>query len=153
MKSMTVRKADRRRTRTPRDGSMFRIYIGGLAIIALYTSIWVPDSLSARVASTTDGATLIWAQSLLGAFAIIDAVVNDLLPPHWHWHLAMRQRHYLMVGMAFCFLAQIFTAVWQDRLTGIEAYYTLNAVMIMLAAFPDAHQRLKDAKCQTANNS
>jgi hypothetical protein len=132
---------------------MFRIYIGGLAIIALYMSIWVPDSLSASVAATSDGAMLIWAQAGLGACAIVDAVVNDLLPARWHWRLALRQRHYIMVGMAFCFLAQIFSALWQSRLTGLETYYSWNAVMITLAAFPDAYQRLKEAKCQKTNNS
>lgn len=132
---------------------MFRIYIGGLAIIALYMSIWVPDSLSASVASTSDGAMLIWLQAVLGGCAIVDAVLNDVLPAQWHWHLALQQRHYIMVGMAFFFLTQIFTAVWQGRLTGLETYYFWNALAIMLAAFPDAYQRLKDATCQTTNNS
>lgn len=132
---------------------MFRIYIGGLAVIALYMSIEVPGSLSATVASTSDGAALIWLQAVLGTCAIVDAVVNDLLPEQWHWRLALRQRHYIMVGMAFFFLTQIFSAVWQGRLTGLETYYTFNAVMIMAAAFPDAYQRLKESKCQTANNS
>jgi hypothetical protein len=144
---------DRREILHQRDGSMFRIYIGGLAIIALYMSIEVPDSLSYSVASTSDGAMLIWAQAILGACAIVDAIVNDLLPARWHWRLALRQRHYIMVGMAFCFLTQIFSAIWQSRITGLEAYYIWNASMIMLAAFPDAYQRLKEAKCQTANNS
>lgn len=144
---------ERRKVYTQRDGSMFRIYIGGLAIIALYMSVEVPDSLSYAVASTSDGAMLILAQAFLGGCAIVDAVVNDLLPARWHWRLALRQRHYIMVGMAFCFLTQIFSALWQSRLTGLEAYYTWNAAMIMIAAFPDAYQRLKDVKCQTANNS
>lgn len=144
---------DRRNTYTQRDGSMFRIFVGGMALIALYMSIEVPESLSYSVASTSDGAALIWAQAFLGACAIVDAIVNDLLPAHWHWRFALRQRHYVMVGMAFCFLTQIFSAVWQGRLTGLETYYTWNAVMIMIAAFPDAYQRLKDAKCQTPNNS
>ena len=144
---------DRRKIYTQRDGSMFRIYIGGLAMIALYMSIEVPESLSASVALTSDGSMLIWAQAVLGCCAIVDAIVNDLLPARWHWRLALQQRHYIMVGMAFCFLTQIFSAVWQGRLTGLETYYTWNALSIMLAAFPDAYQRLKDAKCQTPNNS
>lgn len=140
-------------THPPRHGYMFRISTGGLGLIALYMSIWVPESLSYSVASTSDGAALIWLQAVLGACAIVDAIVNDLLPERWHWRLALRQRHWIMVGMAFCFLTQIFSAVWQDKLTGLEVYYTWNAAMIMLAAYPDAHQRLKEAKCQTANNS
>ncbi|MDQ2821275.1 MAG: hypothetical protein M3Y65_12915 [Pseudomonadota bacterium] len=144
---------ERRKINSQRDGSMFRIYIGGLAIIALYMSIQVPNSLSNLVAATNDGAMLIWLQAILGGCAIVDAIVNDLLPAQWHWRLALRQRHYIMVGMAFCFLTQIFSAFWQDRLSGLEAYYTWNALMIMVAAFPDAQQRLKDVTCQTANNS
>lgn len=152
-REMNRRRLHRRKHGPQRSGAPFRIYVGGLAIIALYMSIEVPDSLSYSVAATSDGATLIWAQAALGGCAILDALINDLLPAQWRWRLALDQRHYIMVGMAFCFLAQIFSAVLLDRLTGLEPYYAWNALMIMIAAFPDAHQRLKDAKCQTANNS
>lgn len=144
---------DRRYIPAGRHGYMFRIYMGGLAIVSWYMSIWVSDSLAYSVASTCDGMVMTWAQAALGAAAIIDAIVNDLMPPQWHWRPALRQRHFIMVGMAFGFLTQIFSAVWQGRPSGLEAYYCLNALMIMIAAFPDAYQRLKDAKCQTPNNS
>jgi hypothetical protein len=150
---MNRRLRHRRKPHGQRTGTMFRIYIGGLSIIALYMSIWVPDSLSADVAATVGGARLIWLQAILGACAVVDAIVNDLLPAQWHWSYALHRRHWVMVGMTFGFLAQIFTALWQLRLTGLEAYYGWNALMIMITAFPDAFQRLKDAKCQIANKS
>ena len=144
---------DRRQMQMQRHGYMFRIAMGGLAIVSWYMSIEVPDSLAYSVASTCDGMALTWMQAFLGACAIFDAVVNDLLPMQWHWRWALRQRHFIMVGMAFGFLTQIFSALWQGRPSGLEAYYSWLAFMIMVAAFPDAYQRLKDAKCQTPNNS
>lgn len=143
---------DRREIYVRRAGSVFRIYMGGNAIVSWYIAMTDPRALLHLVASTWDGATLIWMLMLLGGCAVIDAIVNDLLPERFHWRVALRQRHFILVGMAFCFLTQIYISFAQGRSTGLVFYYLWNASMIMLAAFLDAHQRLKDAKCSIANN-
>lgn len=143
----------RREIYAQRSGSVFRIYMGGNACVSWYIAMTDPRSLLSSVAATWDGAALIWMLAALGACAVVDAVVNDLLPERWHWRVALRQRHFILVGMAFCFLTQIYISFAQGRSTGLVLYYLWNASMIMLAAFLDAHQRLKDAKCSTANNS
>lgn len=145
--------SSRREIYAQRSGSVFRIYMGGNACVSWYIAMTDSRSLISTVAATWDGAALIWMLMLLGVCAICDAVINDLLPERWHWRVALRQRHFILVGMAFCFLTQIYISFAQGRSTGLTFYYLWNACMIMLAAFLDAHQRLKDAKCQIANNS
>lgn len=143
---------DRREVYLKRSGSVFRIYIGGAAMVSWYTAMFDPSALMHSVASTVDGAMAIWALMALGACSVVDAVFNDVLPDRYHWRVAMRQRHYILVGMAFCYLAQIYTAFTLGKHISLTYGYLWNASMIMLAAFYDANQRLKDAKCLTANN-
>jgi hypothetical protein len=144
--------ADRRTIYLQRSGSIFRIYMGGAAIVSWYIAMTDPTALMYSVASTSDGASAIWALMLLGGCALVDAVFNDILSARWHWRVALRQRHYILVGMAFCYLAQIYTAFEFGRHISLAYSYLWNASLLMLAAFIDAHQRLKDAKCQIANN-
>lgn len=145
--------ANRRTLYLQRSGSIFRIFMGGAAVVSWIIAMTDPNAVMYSVAATADGAAAIWALMLLGGCLMVDAIVNDILPERWHWRVALRQRHYLLVGMAFCYLAQIYTAFELGRHISLAYDYTWRASMIMLAAFYDAHQRLKDAKCQIANNS
>jgi hypothetical protein len=144
---------DRREIYLKRSGSLFRIFMGGAAVISWIIAMTDENALMYSVASTADGASAIWALMILGACLMADAVFNDILPDRWHWRVALRQRHYLLVGMAFCYLAQIYTAFELGRHISLVYDYLWRASIIMLAAFYDAHQRLKDAKCQISNDS
>lgn len=127
--------------------------MGSAAIVSWHIAMTDPTALIHSVASTSDGANAIWVLMLLGGCVPVDAIVNDMLPERFHWRVAVRQRHYILVGMAFCNLAQIYTAFEIDRNISLADSYLWNASALMAAAFIDAHQRLKDAKCQIANNS
>lgn len=126
-------------------GSVFRIYMGGNAVVTCFMAMTEGRSLMHVVAGSGEGAALIWLLMLAGAAAVIDAVVNDLLPKRFHWRVALRQRHFILAAMAFCYVAQLYVAFFSMRSTGLLLYYLWNAGMIMLAAFLDAHQRAKDA--------
>lgn len=135
-----------------RAGSVFRMYVGGNAIVTWYVAMTDPRSLMYLVASTRDGAILIWALMAVGAIAVLDAVINDFLPDRFHWRVALRQRHYILVAMAFCYIAQLYVEFNSLRSGGLLAYYLWNALTIMLVAFIDAHQRSQDAQqCAICN--
>ena len=145
--------SDPREIYLKRAASVFRIHIGGAAVVSWFVAMTDSTALMYSVASTSDGAYAIWALMFLGTCAVVDAIMNDMLPEKFHWRVALNQRHYILVGMAFCYLAQIYTALELDRHVSLAYAYLWNVIWIMFAAFLDAHQRLKDAKCQTANNS
>lgn len=130
-----------------RAGSVFRVYMGGNAIVTWFVGMTDPRSLMHLVASSTEGAVLIWLLMLVGMSVLLDAVINDFLPQRFHWRIALRQRHFFLAAMAFCYVAQLYIAVANFRSTGLLLYYLWNASMIMLVAFIDAHQRSKDATC------
>ena len=130
-----------------RAGSIFRIYMGGNAIVAWYVALTDPRSLLHLVASTTEGVVLIWLLLIVGCAALLDALINDLLPQRFHWRPALRQRHFIFAALAFCYVAQLYLAFFNLRSAGLLLYYIWNAGMIMLVVFIDAHQRSKDATC------
>lgn len=135
-----------------RSGSAFRIYMGGNAIVTWYLAMTDVRSLMHVVAASGEGAVLAWLLMILGACAVVDALVNDVAPKRFHWRIAMRLRHHILTGMAFCYVAHLYVAFYSFRSTGLLMYYLWNASMIMLAAFLDAHQRSKDASCAIVCN-
>lgn len=130
-----------------RAGSVFRLYMGGSAIVTWYLAMTEPRSMVSQAASTQAGSTLVWCLLLVGLAAVVDAVVNDFLPDRFHWKTAVRQRHFILCTMAFCYVAQVFVAFSSLRSNGLLAYYLWNAVSIMFINFVDAHQRSRDATC------
>ena len=134
------------------SGTAFRIYMGGNAIVTWYIAMTDARSLMHVVASSGEGAALVWLLMILGACAVVDAVVNDVAPARFHWRIALRQRHFILTAMAFCYVAQLYVAFYSFRSTALLFYYLWNAGMIMLAAFLDAHQRSKDASCAIVCN-
>ena len=139
-------------TGVDRAGSVFRMYVGGNAIVTWYVAMTDPRSLMHLVASTRDGAVLIWMLMVVGAAALLDAVVNDFLSDRFHWRIGRRQRHYILAALAFCYIAQLYVEFFNLRSGGLLAYYLWNAATIMFIAFIDAHQRNKDNQCSTVCN-
>lgn len=130
-----------------RAGSIFRMYMGGNAIVSGYMALCEARSLMHLVASTVEGTVLIVMLTLAGLAALVDAVINDFLPDRFHWRVALRQRHFILMGLAFCYVAQLYVAFLYLRSAGLLIGYLWNVVAIMAVAFFDAHQRSKDAAC------
>lgn len=143
------RAPDRRRRAAAHVGSAFRFYVGGNAVVSWYVAMTDPRALMHLVASTVDGAVLVWAVMPIGVWALFDAIINDVLPERFHWRVALRQRHYILVALAFCYMAQLYIAFYTTRPASLLIYYTWNAAAIMFVAFIDAHQRAKDIACKT----
>lgn len=134
-----------------RAGSVFRIYMGGHAVINWIIAMTDPRSLVHGAASTIEGEVLASLLMLVGVAAMLDAAVNDFMPDRFHWRVALRQRHFILTAMAFCYAAQLFTAFSQHVSTGLLLPDLWSACSIMFVAFIDAHQRNKDAQCAICN--
>jgi len=133
-------------------GSAFRIYMGGNAIVTWYRSIADPESSLYDFAKTYNGAALIWIMGMIGVAALIDAIVNDFMPARFKWKGAVQQRHFIMAGMAFCYAAQLYIALQENRPAGLLIFYIWNASIIMYVTFIDARQRARDAQWQRSFN-
>ncbi len=135
-----------------RAGSVFRMYVGGNALVSAYMALFEARSLMHWVASTVEGAVLITLLAIVGAAALLDAVINDFMPVRFNWHIAVRQRHFILAVMAFCYMAQLYVAFLYLRSYGLLIQYLWNVFAIMAVAFFDAHQRSKDASCVIVTN-
>lgn len=133
-------------------GSLFRIFTGGIALLAWFMAVYEPRSLSSELATVVDGFVLTVLLGVLGAMSIIDAVVNDIMPKKYHWRVALRQRHFILVAMAFCYSAQLYVAFYHLRSTGLLLYCLWNAFCLVAVAFVDAVQRSKDTRCALLTN-
>lgn len=130
-----------------RAGAIFRMYMGGNAVVSWYMALYEPRSLMHLVASSIEGTVLIWMAMLVGLAALLDALINDFLPHRCNWRVALRQRHFILTAMAFCYVAQLYVAFLYLRSSGLLIHYLWNVATIMAVAFFDAHQRSKDASC------
>lgn len=130
-----------------RAGSVFRMYMGGCAIVNWYMALYEPRSLMSLVAASTEGEVWIWLAMFVGVAALLDSLINDFLPARCHWRVALRQRHFILMAMAFCYVAQLYVAFLYLRSSGLLIHYLWNVATIMAVAFFDAHQRSKDASC------
>ena len=130
-----------------RAGSVFRVYMGGNAMVNWYMALYEPRSLMHLVASTSEGEALIWLLLFVGLAALLDALINDFMPSRFHWRVALRQRHFILTAMAFCYVAQLYVAFLYLRSSGLLIHYLWNVAAIMAVAFFDAQQRSKDASC------
>lgn len=129
-----------------RAGSVFRLYMGGSAIVTWFLA-GEPKTMLSLASLAAPGTLLIWCLMFIGMAAMVDAVVNDFMPERFHWKSAVKQRHFILSGMAFCYVAQLYVAFSTVHSTGMLLYYLWNASAIMFISFVDAHQRSKDATC------
>lgn len=135
-----------------RCGSVFRVYMGGSAIISWYMAMFEPRSLAYLAAASTEGEMLYWLLLATGVAALADAIINDFLPERFRWRSAVRQRHMILVAMAFCYMAMLYVALLYLRSSGLLFQFLWNVATIMVVAFLDAHQRKKDATCMIVCN-
>jgi hypothetical protein len=135
-----------------RAGSVFRVYMGGNAVVSAYMALNEPRSLMRLVASTVEGEILIFLLAFVGMATLLDALINDFMPKRFNWSVAVRQRHFFLAAMAFCYVAQLYVAFLYLRSSGLLIHYLWNVLAIMAVAFFDAQQRSKDATCVIVSN-
>jgi hypothetical protein len=121
--------------------------MGGNAIVSWFIAGSDPRSLASLTAASTDGAILVWVLALIGVALLLDAGVNDFLPARFRWRTAVRQRHFILMAMAFCYCAQLYVGLSNYTSIALLVYYLWNVCAIMLVTFVDANQRSRDATC------
>lgn len=132
--------------------AIFRISMGGSAILNWYNSLFENRSMMYQAGLYPDRAELITLMMLLGVVMILEVCINDFLPRRLQWEWLLKQRHLLLLAMAFCAMAQLYIAYTENHPVGLALYYTWNAGSLIAYAFADSIQRSKDTKCVIACN-
>lgn len=135
-----------------------RLCLGGQGIISSYTAITNPVSTLHAVARTPDGGYLIWFMGLLGCIAVVDLLVNDVLPEQvklgsrlvqLNWSRTWSYRHWIFIGIAGSYLGQIPFADVSQQSFSISVVCGFWCVMNIVAAFLDAGDRSRRQWWQT----
>ena len=113
--------------------------------IVVGVSWFEPLSLTARALNASG--PLAWALLVvLGAFcaaAILDVVINDLMPPRFALRYAMRWRHLSFMGISLILgMISVLIVVAQGFTVLLFAYW-LNAIFAAGLTFLDAFTRLR----------
>lgn len=131
-----------------------RLYVA-LATLAAIVATWLePDALSHRLISNTgdQGWALVWILALVSIAAVVDVVVNDLLPERFHLRATMRRRHLIYIALAvgiFCMsYAFLVGAAGADGawFRPLVLPYWLNGAVAAAVAFLDLFQRHRAPK-------
>lgn len=138
-----------------------RLVLGGQALIGSCSSIANPNSTLHDVAKTIDGSYLTWISGILGALALLDLIINDIVPRHlvegsrlakFKWHRTWLHRHWLFIGIAGCYLGQIPFAEFSRQSFWITLVCAFWCAMNILAAFIDAGDRSRRLWWQTMSS-
>lgn len=138
-----------------------RLCLGGQALISSYTSVTNPVSTLHAVTRTVDGSYLIWFMGLLGVIAVLDLLINDVLPEsisvgsrlvQLNWNRTWKYRHWLFIGISGCYLGQIPFAEVSRQSFSISLVCGFWCLMNIVAAFLDAGDRSRRQWWQTTAN-
>lgn len=127
---------------------LLRLYMGGNAVVAWHSAVTNPGALLYRVASgSPDALNLVWLLGVVGFLVLADLVINDVLPERFRWHQALRHRHFFLIALSFCYVAQLFVGSMGGKVLHLLIYNVWNASVIMFAAFLDAKYRSRNPQC------
>lgn len=119
--------------------------MSSLAVVLWIISDIEPRAMMAQFAEHGAGGFLCALIGLLGVIGMVDVLINDFLPDRFTWRVARKQRHFVLVALAFCYIASLYVSLDTVKSTGLSLFYTWNAVSLLSLAFVDAYTRNKDS--------
>lgn len=120
-----------------------RLYLSLSVLILALTTIFDPARLAYRIiaASGAAGFWCILGLACLSLCAVIDVVVNDLLPDHCCLHCTERYRHLVYMGLALGLMSTAFVIAQHVGLASLHAELVLESSIAAALAFIDLYQR------------
>lgn len=119
--------------------SSYRIFIYGFGLCLGYLGLTDSHSLMYQASQQRDGTLLIWAIIGVSLLGLIDVLVNrshsQRVPCLKH------HRHFILAGLAFCFLAMLYVGYSNIRSDGVLIFYLWPGVCTMGVALLDARKR------------
>lgn len=146
-------------TLTPKQscvaGSVFRLYVSGLAVLTWFIGFFEDRSLGYLVGKTQEGNTVLWIMLVGGVVGLLDVLLNDYTTAFNKpslFEAAKKYRHFGFTVLAFCHACLLLIAVFRIGSVGLALFSLWNAIFIVAFSLVDAHQRYKDAVCKPAFN-
>jgi hypothetical protein len=116
-----------------------------LAVVLWITAEIEPRSMTAQFAVSGAGGFMCALTGLLGLIGMVDVLINDFLPDRYQWRTARKNRHFVLVAIAFCYIASLYVSLETVKSTALSLFYTWNAISLLSLAFVDAYTRNKES--------
>lgn len=124
---------------------LYRLSMCSLGLVLWIIAEIEPRSMTAQFADSRAGGFLIAMTGILGIIGMIDVLINDILPERFTWAYARTHRHFVLVALAFCYIASLYTSLDTVKSAGLSLFYCWNAVSLLSLAFVDAYSRSKES--------
>jgi hypothetical protein len=132
-----------------------RIYLCLASIAQAAIALAEPFSITNAlfVAGETIGAGSMWVLIFLSLLGLVDAVINDLLPPRYFHRKAVEHRHILFIAISAVYTAWVFIAMLRGyRGTPLIRYGIDGACAAWIAVYHVRHRfmeprKREDQKC------
>lgn len=119
--------------------SSYRIFIYGFGLCLGYLGLTDSHSLMHQASQQRDGTLLIWMIIAVSGIGFIDLFMNQ---SHRQRAPCLKQnRHFILAGLAFCFLAMLYVGYSNIRSDGVLIFYLWPGVCTMGVALLDARKR------------
>lgn len=130
---------------SPKRKWMTRLVVAVNALIACALLLLTPESPLGRAIHATGifGDIALSALIFVGAWALVDTVINDLLPARYVLECALRYRHTIYLLISLGCLSMIFVIVKTQGAAETLAYYGLVAMAAFTVAVMDIRDRMK----------
>lgn len=119
--------------------SSYRIFIYGFGLCLGYLGLTDSHSLMHQASQQRDGTLLIWMILGVSFLGILDLFFNagyrQRIPSLKH------HRHFILAGLAFCFLAMLYVGYSKIRSDGVLIFYLWPGICTMGVALLDARKR------------
>lgn len=123
-------------------GSMMRLYfclnIPSLVFIALLDERTFIRGMTESAGLL--GWIILYAMAVLSLLGFFDTLINDFAPSKFTFYWALNRRHWIYMGLAFCFGLESYFAANIHAYAAMP-YYLINTAFIVLAAFKDVSLR------------
>lgn len=129
------------------SGVALRLYVALIALFSAFVGFVEPRSLMYIIAANGGlaGEILLWAFAVIGALAVVDVIVNDVLPDTYVLKPGLRWRHIIYMSISIAYALELFIGYRYTEVWATFPIFTVHAVFAAIAAFVDVLHRFANA--------
>lgn len=122
-----------------------RLIVASDLLVWCVILITEPTSLVNRTINQAgmSGQIAVFGLILIGCMAVVDVIVNDLMPPHFLLRCAIRHRHTVYMLICLGCLSMVFVTVKSYGFSVVLLHYGFLAVAALAIALLDIRDRLQ----------
>lgn len=134
-------------------GTILRAFFACQALLIWGSGMFEPQSLHYEVTQSAGlfGVLAVTGMGFFGALALIETLINDVMPCGYTFQFGLNNRHLIFMLMAMFQGAEFFIAVRMIDSLVLSLWCLFNVIFLTVAAFRDVTLRYKKDVIKCAN--